>query len=541
MISTTMEGSQKTVQSAIQQFNREEEEQRAAQRAVQMGVSYFDVRNVQISPDVLSLLSVDDARRGVVAIIKKDKNVFLGATDPKGEVAQHAAAYLSKVFQVQVGLVTWDAIKDLLPKFDGVVQQNLEKKTDYEVRAADAPLTFEELITDLNEAPLQDILSYLVRIAIDSNSSDIHIEPSKSGARIRFRIDGVLHIVGNLSEERFKYVLSQIELTSGMKLNSNQSQEGRFEVSVKEKMVSVRVETMPTLYGDDISLRIFNTEAMMLSLENVGFNDYHWEIIKKAIERPQGIFLVVGPTGSGKTSTIYAVLNTINKPEIKIITLEDPIEYALDGITQSQIHEDESFYERLKAVLREDPDVVMVGEIREKETAEVAIHGALTGHVMISTFHANDTATAVTMLREITGNSTLLASAINMILAQRLVRRLCPHCKKDHILTGAEKEYVESRLKGIPPEVLKERPIKVFESTGCEKCAHIGYQGRVGIFEMLSPTIEFQKVIGREEATVAEIKQVAKTEGMITMEEDGIIKALDGITSIAEVMRAVRE
>lgn len=534
------EGNPKTIRDAVLSYNRAEEEARVEQKAKQLGLLYFDVRGKEFSPDVISLLSAEEAKKGVVPLAKKEKRVIIGSPNPTSPETKRIFDYLSKYYTVEVALISWDAVKDLIPRFEGTVKQDLESRPDYEVRAAANPITFKELGAKLSAVPLQDMLGNLVRVAIDTNSSDIHIEPERDGARIRLRIDGVLHVAAKISTERFNYFLSQIELTGGMKLNSNQSQEGRFEVNVGGRTVSVRVETMPTLYGDDISLRIFNTEATMLLMDDLGINDYQRKIIDRAVSRPQGMILVVGPTGAGKTSTTYAILNTLNKPEVKIITLEDPIEYALTGITQSQIDEGENFYERLKAVLREDPDIVMVGEIREKETAEVALHAALTGHVMISTFHANDAPTALSLLKEITGNQTLLASAINMIVAQRLVRRLCD-CKKVHQPTPEEKQFIESTLLGVPKEVLGERKIETYEPVGCSKCSNLGYRGRLGIFEVLSPSVEFQKVMVRPEITVAEIKDTALKSGMITMEQDGVIKALDGLTAVSEVMKAIRE
>lgn len=533
------EGNPKTIRDAVLSYNRSEEEARVAKKAQELGLLYFDVREKEFSPDVLSLLSVEEAKKGVVPLYKKEKKVIIGTPNPQSPETKKALEYLSKYYTVEVALISWDALKDMLPRFEGVIRQELGKQPDYEIKAS-APTTFKELETKINTAPLQDILSYLVRVAIDSNSSDIHIEPEREGSRIRFRIDGVLHVIGRVNQERFNYLLSQIELTAGMKLNSEESQEGRFEVRAGEKVVSIRVETMPTLHGDDISLRIFNTEATMLSIDDLGIYDYQRKIIDRSVSRPQGMILIVGPTGAGKTSTTYAILNKLNRTEVKIITLEDPIEYALTGITQSQIHEGESFYERLKAVLREDPDIVMVGEIREKETAEVAMHAALTGHVMLSTFHANDAPTALSLLRDITGNKTMLASAMNLIIAQRLVRRLC-ECKKLHQPTEEEKEFIEKNLNAPPSEVLGERKVEFYEPVGCDKCSMLGYKGRVGIFEVLSPNIEFQKIMVRPEITVAEIKETALKAGMITMEQDGAIKALDGITSLSEVMKAIRE
>jgi type IV pilus assembly protein PilB len=535
------EGSQKNVLAAATSFKRDEVEAATKLQAASLKLLYADVRAVPLIPDVLSLVSAEEAQAGVLPLSMKNTSVALGVTNPESNQAKETTAYLSKYFKVQPVLISWDSIKDALPHFEGLRKQMLEKTESYEIQASSAPMTFAELETQINSAPLQDILNFIVTMAIQSKSSDIHVEPQKEGARLRFRIDGVLHIVGEINTERFKYILSQIELTSGMKLNSDESQEGRLEVNVTGENISVRVETMPTLYGDDISLRIFNTAATMLSLADLGLNDYDKTILANSLSRPQGMILVVGPTGAGKTSTIYATLNALNKPEVKIITLEDPIEYALPGITQSQIHEGESFDERLKAVLREDPDIVMVGEIRDGETADVALHAALTGHVMISTFHANDAATALGLLRELASEKMLLASAINMIIGQRLVRKLCEKCKKPHTLDTNEKIFVDKVWNEIPAAIRGERKAEFFEAPGCDACGGLGFSGRVGIYEMLPLNLELQKLVSRDDMTVADLKENAKKSGMVSMEEDGMLKAADGITALSEIMKAIRE
>lgn len=529
------------VRTAVSSFNRDELEKDIEVKAAELNLPYFDSRSSEISPDVLSILGIEEARQGVIPIGMKEKQLVLGLADPNSSIAKDQTHYLSHFFKVTPTLISWESVKDILPQYQGLTKQQLEKNEDYEIVAFENPLTFAELENQINSVPLQNILSFVVSSAIQSKSSDIHLEPEKEGARIRFRIDGVLHVIGRLTDERFKYILSQIELASGMKLNAEESQEGRLEVKLSGKNISVRVETMPTLYGDDISLRLFNSEASLLQLSDLGLYDYHRLLIDNALARPQGMILVVGPTGAGKTSTIYAILNVLNKPEVKIITLEDPVEYALAGIAQSQIHENESFNERLKAVLREDPDIVMVGEIRDAETADVALHAALTGHVMISTFHAYNAATAISLLKEISTNGSLLSSGISLICAQRLVRKLCESCKTEKKLTEQEQAFAQKVFESIPSEIKGARQPKFFESKGCDKCHGLGYSGRVGIFELLPMNVELQKVISREDITVQEIQDAARKTGMITMEEDGLLKAIDGITSLSEVMKAIKE
>jgi type IV pilus assembly protein PilB len=534
------EGNQ-NLQNVVSSFNRDQKEEMIHRRADELGMLYFDLRKVELSPDVLSYVDKNQATMGIIPVSKKNKEIILGVADPKKPEAEQVTQYLSKYYKVQKALISWEGVKETLPLFDGLKKQILDVPNDYEIQAFETAVTFTDLAGQINSAPLQNILKFIVSASIQSNVSDIHLEPQKDGARLRFRIDGVLHIIGELNAERFKYVLSQIEMASGMKLNVDEAQEGRFEIVLKDKNISVRVETMPTLYGDDISLRIFNTEATMLALTELGLYDYDKIILHKALARPQGMILVVGPTGAGKTSSIYAILNELNKPEVKIITLEDPIEYALPGITQSQIHEDESFNIRLKAVLREDPDIIMVGEIRDAETVNVALHAALTGHVMVSTFHANNAATALNLLKEISTDDNLLASAINLIIGQRLVRKLCPTCRQTYTPSPEEAAFAKEIYESIPQELKGTKKYEFYESPGCAACNDLGFLGRIGIFELLPLSVELQKVVSRDDITVTEIQEVAKHSGMVTMEQDGIMKALDGITSISEVMKVVKE
>lgn len=535
------EGNKRVIQDVVSSFNRNEKEQEVEEKATGLGMSYYDLRKIELQPDVLSLISDAEAILGIVPILKKGDDIIVGVFSPDSPKIEKIVEYLGEHFKVEKALISIESVKDALPHYEGLHKQELEEKRDYEIELADSSITFKELEEQLNSAVLRDILKFILSAAIHAKSSDVHLEPQKEGARIRFRIDGVLHIVGQLKKERFEYVLSQIELASGMKLNVDEAQEGRLEVSIKGAVVNIRVETMPTLYGDDIALRLFNTEATMLELKDLGLSDYNRSIIEDVLARPQGMILVVGPTGAGKTTTVYAVINRLNEPGLKIITLEDPIEYAIPGVAQSQINEGDSFGKRLKAVLREDPDIVMVGEIRDAETADVALHAALTGHMMISTFHANNAAAAVGLLKEITENNSLLSSGINLIIAQRLVRKLCEKCKESYELSKEEYEFAQRVFNDTPPEVKQDKSLKFFEAEGCESCNMLGYSGRIGIFEMMPLSVEMQKLINRKEITIAEIQEAAKKSGMVTMEQDGLLKAIDGVTSLEEIMKAVRE
>jgi type II secretory ATPase GspE/PulE/Tfp pilus assembly ATPase PilB-like protein len=535
------EGTQRVIHNVVSSYNRDEEEQAVEARAAGLGLPYYDVRKLELAPDNLSLISAQEAQMGIVPLLKRGDSLIVGVAEPGSKSITTILEYLSGFFKVEQALISWDAVKDALPPYQGLTRQDLDEEKDYEIELAEASMTFKELEAQLNSASLREVLKFILSAAIHAKSSDIHLEPQKEDCRIRFRIDGVLHVVGILKRERYDYVLSQIELASGMKLNVDEAQEGRLEIDLKNSVVNVRVETMPTLYGDDVALRLFNTDASLLELKDLGLSDYNRNIVEELLARPQGMVLVVGPTGAGKTTTIYAILNRLNEPGLKIITLEDPIEYALPGIAQSQISEGSTFSDRLKAVLREDPDIVMVGEIRDAETADVALHAALTGHLMVSTFHANNAAAALGLLKEITENNSLLSSGINLIIAQRLVRKLCDKCKKSANPTTEEYEFATRVFESIPEEMRVGKQLAFNEPVGCDACNGLGYLGRVGIFELLPLTVELQKIINREDVTIAEIQSAAQQSGMITMEQDGLVKVIEGVTSLEEVMRAVKE
>jgi general secretion pathway protein E len=400
--------------------------------------------------------------------------------------------------------------------------------------------TFEELADQLQHAPIQDLLKMILFVAFNVGASDIHIEPREDWARIRYRLDGTLHEVATLDSERYSYVLSQVELNANIKLSAEYPQGGRFSIRFEDKDLGVRIETMPSMHGDDIVLRLFNTQSETLRLEQLGLSSYAMPRVENAISRPHGMILVVGPTGAGKTTTIYSILNELNKENVKIITLEDPVEYEMPGTTQSQINDGESFADRLKAVLREDPDIIMVGEIREAATAQTAIQAALTGHLLISTLHANDAITAITRLYDMVGDPTMITAATNIIIAQRLVRHICPSCKEEYQPTPFELGEFNKIMEKVPPQLKPVEPYRFYHGVGCLDCQHIGYKGRLGIFEVLEMTGEMQKLIN-DRASIFDLREAANSLGFITMEQDGVLKAIAGDTTITEVLRVVRE
>lgn len=513
--------------------------------ASQLGLGYADLRHTTITNDVLIFLSREEViQYHAIPLKKEGRQLFLGIVDPHKDISLLNEALIRdyKFKDVTPVLISQPSYLDWLPKFNNLSKlqpiEGDEEKID--LTRTKGITSFEELADTLQTAPIQDLLKMILVVGFNSKASDIHIEPREDWARIRFRLDGTLHEIANLDKERYKYVLSQVELHSNLKLNAKFPQNGRFTIHQEERDLNVRIETMPTMHGDDIVMRLFNTESALLKIDELGYSAYHMPKLKAALGRPHGMILVVGPTGAGKTSTIYALLNELNSPEVKIITLEDPVELEMSGLTQSQINEGESFADRLKAVLREDPDIIMVGEIRDAATAETALQAALTGHLMISTLHANDAVTAITRLVGMIGNPELITASTNIIIAQRLVRQICPDCKVEYQPSSFEMRAFENILAELPTDLKPTTEYKFYKGAGCPSCHHLGFKGRVGIFELLMIDTNLQKLITMN-APIFEIQAAAKASGMITMEQDGILKALEGITTLEEVLKTVRE
>lgn len=524
---------------------RNGQESEAKNKASQLNLGYADLRHTSIPNGVLSFLSREEAIQYHAIPLKEDlKELYLGVVDPEKDFSllNEELKRDYNIKKVTLILISEPSYLDWLPKYTG-----LAKMTPFETEEEKIDLTktenivsFDKLAEQLQTAPIQDLLKMILVVGFTAKASDIHIEPRDDWSRIRFRLDGTLHEVAKLDHDRYKYVLSQVELHSNLKLNANLPQNGRFSIHQTDRDLNVRIETMPTIHGDDIVMRLFNTEADLLKIDQLGYAEYQLPKLKEALQRPHGMILVVGPTGAGKTSTIYAILNELNTEDVKIISLEDPIELDMVGLTQSQINEGETFADRLKAVLREDPDIIMVGEIRDAATAETALQAALTGHLLISTLHANDAITAITRLVEMIGSPELVTASTNIIIAQRLVRTICPDCKKEYEPSPFEMREFETILGELSADVRPSGPFKFYKGTGCPTCHHIGYKGRTGIFELLQIDNKLQKMIS-DKAPIFELQEAAKSGGMITMEQDGIMKVLEGNTTLNEVLKTVRE
>jgi type IV pilus assembly protein PilB len=393
------------------------------------------------------------------------------------------------------------------------------------------------------------ILEIVLAGAIAINASDVHFEPEEKTVRLRLRLDGVLHEVMELTPFVHKYINSRIKLISGLKITTSAiAQDGRFSIFLDQNEINLRVSIMPGAYGESIVMRILNPKSIRAKLEDMGIEPKLFEIFMNEIKKPNGLILLTGPTGSGKTTTLYSFLQRIYSKEIKIITIEDPIEYHLPGISQTQTDEEKgyTFLEGLRSALRQDPDVIMVGEIRDPETAKTAVESALTGHLVFSTLHTNNAAGVIPRLIDLDVNPKTLVSALSLSIAQRLVRKLCDNCKKEKIDNEKESKIIKKVIEEAQKNgkdfstygIDVNAPIKIFEAVGCDKCNKTGYYGQMGIFEAIYNDAEIEAIIPQNPSE-REIKKIAAKQGTLNMKEDGVVKVLKGITSLEEVGGAV--
>lgn len=433
-------------------------------------------------------------------------------------------------------------MEEVVRKITGEVKISKAKIFEVETETKNVP-DYKGKIEEYLESPVTDLLDIILAGAITLEASDIHIEPEEERTKIRIRIDGILQDVLFFDLKLYKSLLSRIKLLSGMKLNiSDKPQDGRFSVLMNDLSIEVRASVLPAEYGESIVLRILNPKAL-IELQALGLRKGLLDIVEKEIKRPNGMIIVTGPTGSGKTTTLYAFLRKIKKPEIKIITIEDPIEYHLEGISQTQVAPKKGydFASGLKSIMRQDPDVILVGEIRDLETVRTALQAALTGHLVLTTLHTNDAAGTVARLTSLGAKTSNIGPALNMVIAQRLVRRVCQNCKRLEKVSPEELQKLKKGLRSLKIKVPKiSKDTKIPKAVGCKDCNFTGYRRRIGVFEIFLVNEEMERFILKN-PSIADLRKIAIEKGMITMKQDGLIKVLEGITTIEEVERVVAE
>ncbi len=542
---------------------KEEEDLVSLLAETKYNLPYADLYKVGIDNEALRAIDERDAHEKHIAPFKIiGKKIYIALRTPTEELKQEliedmgrkdleAVFYMTSLASIEK---VWDRYKELSmaesSKIGGIdISSEILRETAKNIkRMQDIKLALEQEMESGKIHKITRLLEIILAGAIAINASDIHIKPEENGAKLRLRLDGVLQDIEFFNTNIYHLLNSRIKLLSGMKLTSLGAQDGRFAIVEDETEISIRTSLIPGSYGETIVMRILDPKSIQINIEDMGMDPYLYEIVLKEIAKPNGLILVTGPTGSGKTTTLYAFLRRIYSTEINIITIEDPVEYRLKGITQTQISDkkDYGFAEGLKAALRQDPDVIMVGEIRDSETAKTAVQSALTGHLVFSTLHTNNAAGVIPRLSDLEVNPKIMPSALSLSIAQRLVRKLCEKCKKEK--EAKEKEI--NTLKTIVDKMIingkdlnrynlnKDGPIKLYEAVGCEECNMTGYKGRIGIFEAIMTNEDIEKIMPNNPSE-REIKQVANKQGILSMREDGLVKILRGVTSYEEVLSVV--
>lgn len=539
----------------IDELKREEEEELALVLSKRHNVAYIDLSRRSIDTDGLRLIPEAEAKVAKVAIFELiGRKISLAVLSPNTDEVKKIVEDLErKNYTVIMFMVSrasleraWTRYKEISFASEtkaGVLDISNEEiqKIISDVKSLeDVKILIEDILKQKKSYKISRILEIILAGALSMEASDIHVEPEESFVRLRYRLDGVLTDIIYIDHETYNLLLSRIKLLSRLKLNvKSEAQDGRFSIKIGEDEIEIRTSILPGAYSESVVLRILNPKSIQVPMESLGMPDKIYKILEHEIKKPNGMLLTTGPTGSGKTTTLYAFLRKVHSPEIKIITIEDPIEYHLSGIVQTQVdHKDYTFAQGLRASLRQDPDVIMVGEIRDEETAETAINAALTGHFVLSTLHTNSAAGAFPRLLDLGINPKVISSAVNVAMAQRLIRRLCPICKKEVPIDTSKKEIILKKLSDLPEGVEKPQTEKMWEAVGCDKCSGLGYKGRLGIFEIIMMSEKLNEVINQNPSEV-EIENASREQGLPNMIQDGLIKVLNGTTTLEELSRVI--
>ena len=541
------------LQKKLGEIHRDAEERDAERRAERAGGKYVNLSKVPISLEAVGLIPEAQAKSAKAAAIElKVKDVALAAYDPRTTEVQalvktlEADRYNIKTFFTsESGLIqAWDLYKYVSEKAKGITGAVAIEKTEFEDLLARLT-TLEAAKNEVSKVQTEKLtttvlLETILAGAINNRASDIHLEAEEKAVRVRFRVDGLLHDIFNeMTHKLYESLVTRIKLLSGLKMNVHgEPQDGRFTINLPTKEIEMRVSIIPSEFGETIVMRILDPDAIQVDLPTLGLREDDLKLVERELAKPNGLILNTGPTGSGKTTTLYAFLRHALDPEVKIITIEDPIEYRIQGIEQTQVNAEVgyTFAGGLRAILRQDPDSILVGEIRDKDTADIAMQASLTGHMVFSTLHTNDAIGTVPRLIDLGVKPQTIGPALTLAIAQRLVRKLCPHCKKPVEVSPTERAKYEKFISGLPSHVNKNayKEITVFAAAGCEKCNNFGYRGRVGVFEFLQGGSEMEQVILKDTSEVA-LRALAQKQEMVSMQADGVLKVLTGVTSFKEV------
>ena len=523
-------------------------------------VGAYSLEGSQIPKEVLNFIPVETVQQyKMVPIIKNEKQLIVGMVDPTSVKAQDALRFIffRSDIQTEIVAITEQDFQNVLVAYrelgkevssaleeieQSATQTQADQKQKWQLQESES-----EDNKMLRSAPIVRVVAVILRHAIEGNASDIHIESSRENTRVRFRLDGVLHTSLVLPLNVHTAIVARIKILASLRLDESRiPQDGRFSTTLKGSSIDFRVSTFPTSTGEKVVLRVLNSTNSLTSFDKLGMADYQYKILEGVLRLPYGMILVSGPTGSGKSTTLYAALNIINQEDINIVSLEDPVEYYMPGINQSQTRADigYTFATGLRHILRQDPDVILVGEIRDNETASLAVQASLTGHLLFSSIHTNNAVGVVPRLLDMGIDAFLLPSSLSVVIAQRLLGRLCESCKAEVKATQPVEQMITQSLQDIPQEVKDQLkiapPYNLHQASGCNECRNTKVRGRIAVYELLQVTDELKSII-LEKPNDINIEKEAQRQGMITMKQDGIIKALQGLVSLEEVLQKTED
>lgn len=544
------------MQKKLGDIRREAEERDAKKRADKLGLPYADVRKLPVSIEAVRLVAEKDAKAAKAASVQlKVRELALLVFDPDlAETKKLIEELKEKKYAIKLFVVSLSALNQIWHFYEfvppetkeitGRVEIGKERLGELLSRLQGLTAVQKEVAgADFGKTTTTTLLETILAGAMANRVSDIHLEAEEKTAKIRFRIDGILRdIFDKLPPKNYASLISRIKLLSGLKMNiRSQPQDGRFAVALPTKEIEMRVSIIPSEFGETIVMRILDPDAISVTLEQLGLRKDDYDIVEAELKKPHGLILNTGPTGSGKTTTLYAFLRKLVSPEIKIITVEDPIEYRILGVEQTQVDPEAgyTFALGLRAIVRQDPDVILVGEIRDLETADIALQASLTGHMVFSTLHTNDAVGAVPRLVDLGVKPQTIGPALSLVIAQRLVRKLCENCKKAATVPPDIDKKIKKFMEKLPARIDRKpyAKISLFEAVGCKECNDLGYKGRRGIFEFFKGGPDLETLVLKETSQVS-LRKLAAEQGMVTMQEDGILKAIAGITTLEEVESA---
>jgi type IV pilus assembly protein PilB len=512
--------------------------------AKQLNVSRIKLIGLQIPTEILNILPEEIARtRNAIVFDKQDNALNVAMLDPANlenlDFLEKYTGYFIKPY-----LASEEDLKSSFAQYGAEVSQDFKTIIQESIRSS-LKLKGVEAKKAATEFPIVSLTNNIISYAASINATDIHAEPLGDEVLIRFRIDGVMKEIIRLAKEIHPAIVARIKILSNLSIDEhNKPQDGRFKYKYADVIFDIRVAMMPTLYGEKVEMRLLTGSTKPMSFEELGMLENVSEVVQENITKTTGIILITGPTGSGKTTTLYAILNKLNRPEVNIVTIEDPIEYELKYVNQTQVNERAgiSFANGLRSILRQDPDIIMVGEIRDKETAEISTHAALTGHLVLSTLHTNDAPTAVPRLIDMDIPAFLISATVNLVIAQRLVRRICRDCIESYNVPDDIDKTINRQLTLLKGEnVSNYHPKQLYRAKGCKSCNFTGYRGRLAIYEAFNITEEVRGYIQRSDFSLDGLRKIAFTHGTKTMFEDGLKKAELGLTTIEEILRVIKE